>query len=305
MKAPIILFTYNRPEHAQQTFNALAQNVGAKESVLYVYCDGVKEGASEEQHTKVAAMQQLAQSWEGNDAFAEVNVVLSDKNKGLANSIIGGVTEVVNQYGKVIILEDDIITSVGFLNYMNDALELYQKDEKVMHISGYMYPHRCTLPNTFFYQVPYPGGGWATWARAWQYYNDNTQELYDAFKNNWKQFNSFGGNYLQVQLEKNLDGSLHTWFIKWHAVLLQRNALTLYPSVSLTNNIGFDDTGSNCFTTSKFDVDNLAQDIDVKRVPIVQNKKAARIIYEFYQGRWYNKRNRKRIYNKIKSWFHL
>ena len=173
-----------------------------------------------------------------------------------------------------------------------------------MHVSGYMWPHKNKLPNTFFYEVPYPGGGWATWQRAWTHYTDDTKSLYDYWCTRWDEFNKFGGDYLQLQLEKNYRGTMKTWFIKWHAVMLMRGALTLFTGQSLTNNIGFDDQATNCYTTDKFDVVPVDY-VKVERIPIKENKRAAREIYDFYQGRWYNKRRRTQLINKVLSFLHL
>lgn len=295
--APIILFCYNRPWHVEQTLIALSKNELADQSDLYIYCDGPKENATDEQINNIKLTREVVrkEKW-----CKEVYIIESEKNKGLADSIIGGVTEVVGKYGKVIVLEDDIITSAGFLKYMNDALEVYKEEKTVMHISAYMYPHKCKLPETFFYQVPYPGGGWATWERAWDLYNDNTEELYNNWKDKWEQFDWFGGDYLSKQLIANFNGTLKTWFIKWHAVLLEQKAMTLYPGESLTNNIGFDDLGTNCYTTTKFDVE-IVENVIVEKEQIKLNKKASRVIYDFYQGHWYNKRRRNAFMNKVKN----
>ena len=299
--APIIVFCYNRPDHLEQTLEALSRNELADQSTLYIYCDGPKEGASEEMRQKIADVRQVARK---RQWCKEVHVVEREENVGLMNNIVGAVTEIVNQYGRVITMEDDIITSKGYLRFMNEALELYKDDEQVMHISGYMWPHKHKLPNTFFYEVPYPGGGWATWQRAWKHYTDDTQSLYDYWCTRWDEFNKFGDNYLQKQLEANYYGTMKTWFIKWHAVMLQRGALTLYPGQSLTNNIGFDDHATNCYTTTKFDVVPVDY-VLVARQTIKENKQAAREIYAFYQGRWYNRRRRTQLINKVLSFFHL
>lgn len=299
--APIIVFCYNRPWHVEQTLEALSHNELADQSTLYIYCDGPKADASEEMRQKIADVRQVARK---RQWCKEVHVVEHEENVGLKNNIVGAVTEIVNQYGRVITMEDDIITSKGYLRFMNEALELYKDDEQVMHISGYMWPHRCKLPDTFFYEVPYPGGGWATWQRAWQHYTDDTKPLYDYWCTRWDEFNKFGGDYLQLQLEKNYRGTMKTWFIKWHAVMLMRGALTLYPGHSLTNNIGFDDQATNCYTTDKFDVVPVEY-VPVTRKAITENKRAAREIYAFYQGRWYNKRRRTRLINKVLSFLHL
>lgn len=299
--APIIVFCYNRPDHLEQTLDALSRNELADQSTLYIYCDGPKEGASDEMQKKIADVRQVARK---RQWCKEVHVVEREHNVGLMSNIVGAVTEIVNQYGRVITMEDDIITSKGYLRFMNEALELYKDDEQVMHVSGYMWPHKYKLPNTFFYEVPYPGGGWATWQRAWQHYTNDVQSLYNYWCTRWDEFNKFGDNYLQKQLEANYQGTMKTWFIKWHAVMLQRGALTLYPGQSLTNNIGFDDQATNCYTTTKFDVVPVDY-VPVTRQSIKENKRAAREIYAFYQGRWYNRRRRTRFINTVLSFFHL
>ena len=299
--APIIVFCYNRPNHLEQTLEALSRNEFADQSTLYIYCDGPRDEASEEMRQKIAAVRQIARK---RQWCRDVQVVERKHNVGLMNNIVGAVTEIVNQYGRVITMEDDIITSKGYLRFMNEALELYKNDEQVMHISGYMWPHKRRLPDTFFYEVPYPGGGWATWKRAWKHYTNDTKSLYDYWCTRWGEFNKFGDNYLQKQLEANYFGTMKTWFIKWHAVMLQRGAMTLYPGQSLTNNIGFDDQATNCFATTQFDVIPVEK-VPVARQSIKENKRAAREIYAFYQGRWYNRRRRTRLLNEVLAFFHL
>lgn len=321
--APIVIFTYNRPNHLRQVIDALSQNELAPESVLYIYCDGAKPLQTEENADRNDATTSARKYFKGTSSeyekylsdieenrkvahlatgFKEIHVVERPQNIGLKDNIVGAVTELVNKYGKIITLEDDIITSKGFLRYMNDALEVYKDEEKVMHISAYMYPHKCKLPDTFFYPVPYPGGGWATWKRAWLYYNDNTQELYDSWKDKWNQFDILGSDYLSKQLINNQNGSMNTWFIKWYAVLLQQSGLTLYPGKSLTNNIGFDNTATNCFFTTKFDV-MPTDTVIIKKHPVKRNKKSSRVIFDFYQGHWYNRRRRNALVLKIKKHF--
>ena len=295
--APIVIFSYDRPDHLSQTLNALAKNDLANESELFLYCDGAKESATLEQKERIQRNRDIAHAASG---FKSVIVIERENNIGLKANIVGAVTEIVNKYGRIITLEDDIVTSPGYLRFMNEALELYKDDEQVMHISGYMWPHRWPLPETFFYEVPYPGGGWATWQRAWKYYNDDAEKLYHFWKNRWNEFNKFGADYLQKQLVANYEGRMNTWFIKWHAVMLQRRGLTLYPGKSLTNNIGFDTTATNSCVTNKFDVVPI-ETIRVKRIPLSESKLAAHEIYAFYQGRWYNARRRKALENTIKK----
>ena len=295
--APIVVFSYNRPDHLRRTLEALAKNDLAQDSLLYIYCDGAKLDATEEQCQRVLENRVVAHAATG---FKEVHVVERERNIGLKDNIVGAVTEMVNQYGRVITLEDDVVTSVGFLKFMNEALELYAEEKKVMHISAYMYPHKLRLPETFFYPVPYPGGGWATWQRAWSQYNDDAQELFDYWHDKWDEFNIYGGDYLSKQLIKNCEGTMRTWFVKWYAVMKKQNALSLFPGRSLTNNIGFDRFATNCYMTTRFDV-KPTDYVKVERVKLAVNRKASRLIYDFYQGHWYNKRRRNALIKKIKQ----
>lgn len=305
--APIIVFAYNRPNLLARTLDALSKNELANQSDLFIYCDGPKELTSDrikelgtervkDYRSKIKESRNVAHAANG---FKSVVVIEREKNIGLKANIVSAVTEIVNKYGRVIVIEDDIVTSPGFLRFMNEALETYRDEEQVMHISGYMWPHRWPLPETCFYQAPCPWG-WATWNRAWKYYNDDTAELYEYWETRWKEFNSYGGDYLQRQLEENYSGKLNTWFVKWHAAMRLHKALALYPGQSLVDNRGFIDDATNCNATDKFDV-KLADKIEINRKPIRESRLAAHEIYAFYQGRWYNGRRRRALFNNLKN----
>lgn len=305
--APIVVFSYNRPDHLRQTLEALAKNDLASESVLYIYCDGVKETASDEQHQYIIENRKVAHTAIG---FKEVHVIEREENVGLMNNIVGAVTEIVNQYGRIIVFEDDMLSSSGTLRYFNEALETYKDDEKVMHIVSYMFPHRYPLPETFFYTVPYPGGGWATWERAWKHYSNDINELYNYWKDDLPYFNYWDhdGTDLIKQLVDNYKGTLRTWFVRWYAVMLRMGGLTLYPGKSLVTNIGFDGTGDNCVRLehNPYWVEHLAKSIKVvHKRNIRENKWAAREIYAFHAGYWYNRRRRNKFFNRVKRFLHI
>ena len=130
MLAPIVLFVYNRPNHTQKVIDALKNNPEAKDSELFVYCDGAKENASEIEKKQIEETRKIIRGIMG---FKSVTMIESKENKGLACSIIEGVTEIVKKFDKIIVLEDDIVTSKGFLNYMNTALNIYKNNKKIMH----------------------------------------------------------------------------------------------------------------------------------------------------------------------------
>lgn len=293
--APIVLFVYNRPWHTKQTIEALQKNELATESELIIFSDGPK---NVEQKDNVRNVREFLSTIGG---FKKVDIIESRINRGLADSIITGVTEICNNHNKVIVLEDDNVSSPSFLSYMNNALNFYENDSRVMHITSFMCPHNKTLPETFFYKVPHCSGGWATWQRAWVHFNSDTKFLFDYFdkRNLWKQFNKFGGNYLEYQIRANLSGELKTWFIKWHASVMIQNGYTLYPSNSLVQNIGFDNTGEHCGVTNKFNISILKESVTIRPIKFRESKKAGKIFKEFYNTQS-NKNNLfRRILRKI------
>jgi acetyltransferase-like isoleucine patch superfamily enzyme len=280
--SPVVLFVYNRPDHTLKTLEALSKNDLADQSALFIYADGPKYNADDEQILRISEVRKVIRS---KNWCKEVHIIESENNMGLANSIIAGVTQIIDIYSKIIVLEDDIVTSRGFLAYMNNALDFYESNCKVMHVSGYMFPHKQSLPETFFFDVPLCWG-WATWIRAWKYFINDPKYLFDYYEKSggWKRFNAFGGNYLKDQLLQNINGVLNTWFIKWHGSVLINNGLTLYPGKSLVENIGFDNSGIHNGSSEKF-IGELAEEVTIRKIKIKSLAKAKKIVIQFYQGK--------------------
>jgi acetyltransferase-like isoleucine patch superfamily enzyme len=280
--SPIILFVYNRPWHTQQTLEALAKNDLADQSKLYIYADGAKADATEDDLKKISEVEELIHSrkWCGDLEF-----IKRDHNYGLADNIVDGVTTIVNKYGKIIVLEDDIVTSPGFLKYMNDALDLYENEDKVMHISAYMFPHKEQLPETFFYNVTHCWG-WATWQNSWSHLSTDSVDLAGRInkKELWQQLDKFGNGDLQSQLILNISGKIKTWFVKWHASVLMQNGFTLFPGMSLVDNIGFDNSGVHCsdHDLRKFKSIGTTDYIKVSKIDIVESNQGEAAIRAFY-----------------------
>ncbi len=283
--SPIILFVYNRPWHTQQTLNALAQNPEAKESLLYIYCDGAKPNANFETIQQIETVRNIAKA---ENRFKDVIITIQQKNKGLANSIIDGITEVINKHGKIIVLEDDIVTSIGFLRYMNQALNIYENDEQVMHISGYWFPtkNNMSLPNTFFYNTA-SCWGWATWARAWSLFERDTTVLHKTIKSIdplFYRFNKRNSYPFHIQLEQNLNGKINTWAIKWYSTIFINNGFSLHPNHSFVNNIGWGDDATHTKTNGKqYYWETLAQNITVERIPLIECEEAIDQIKQLYK----------------------
>jgi hypothetical protein len=236
--APIALFVYNRPEHTRRTLTYLQKNLLADESRLFIFSDAAK---TDDDKAKVEQVRQLIKEATG---FKSVKVTLRKENMGLANSIISGVTQLVNEYGKVIVFEDDLLSSPYTLQYFNEALTKYANEEKVMHIGAYMYKLANTeLPQTFFFRAA-TSWGWATWARAWKDFEPDVDVLLKQFdKKKIDRFSIEGTMNFWKQLEGFKASKNDSWAIRWYASIFLKDGLTLNPSTSLINNIGNDGSG--------------------------------------------------------------
>lgn len=280
--SPIVLFAYNRPEHTEQTLRALEQNDLADESDLFVFLDGAKTSSSPAELSKARAVKEiLLKKW----LFKSLRLIERESNFGLADNITDGVTRVVTEFGKVIVLEDDMITSPGFLTYMNGALDLYQKNVKVMHVSAYMFPVHDTLPPSFFYNTT-SCWGWATWDRAWQHFNQDAGQLLELIEreDRIKQFDIEDTYPFSDQLRANAKGELRTWAVKWYASFFLQGGFALHPYPSLVNNIGHDGGGENCGVTSRFEWPNLAQHIELNEIKIAESPRARELMQDFNRG---------------------
>ena len=236
--APIALFVYNRPEHTRRTIKFLQQNLLAEESRLYIFSDAAKNPNNQ---SLVAEVREIIHSVEG---FKHVELIERKSNLGLANSIIDGVSRLVKDYGKVIVFEDDLISSMYTLQYFNDALIRYQDEEKVMHIGAYMYPLKEeNLPETFFYRAA-TSWGWATWDRAWKNFEPDIDLIISRFDQEKKhRFTIDGTMNFWKQIQEFKSGKNNSWAIRWYASIFLKGGLTLNPSKSLIDNIGHDGTG--------------------------------------------------------------
>jgi len=240
--SPILLFTYNRVDHTRKTLEALCANDLASESELIVISDAPKV----KEHTEgVETVRDLIRSrvWCKN-----TTLLCMEKNMGMNENFLVNITAVVEKYGKVIVLEDDICTSSQFLSFMNDALDAYEQEERVMHVSGFVFDiSNRNLPNSFFLAAP-STWGWATWKDRWQKLNRNAKELFEiAQKNNLYNSITVDGSCPDFwnQLVANASGVNNDWDIKWFSSVVVNSGLCLYPKHSLVVNIGFDGTGTH------------------------------------------------------------
>ena len=246
--APIALFVYNRPWHTQQTVESLQKNELASKSELFIYSD---QGKNEETQKDVDKVRKYIINIDG---FKKVTIIKRDKNWGLANSIIDGVTTIVNKHGRIIVLEDDLVTSPYFLKFMNESLKIYEKEKQVASVHGYIYPIE-DLPDTFFIKGA-DCWGWATWKNKWDIFEPDGQKLLNELtvKNLAKEadFNDTYG--FTRMLKDQINGKNNSWAIRWYMSAFLKNMVTLYPGKSYVQNIGFDSQGTHCGELDVFNV---------------------------------------------------
>jgi len=275
--APIALFVYSRLWHTQQTVNSLLKNKLAAQSDLVIFCDGPKNN---EQKPKVDEVKQYARSITG---FKSVKIYESETNKGLANSIIEGVTRVVNEYGKIIVLEDDLILSEYFLDYMNDALVCYEKEDKVISIHGYCYPLKENLPETFLLKGA-DCWGWATWKRGWDLFEKDSKKLKSILIEQKLAYKfELNGTVANMRMLNNqINGKVDSWAIRWHASAIINNKLTLYPGKSLVTNIGADGQGTHTKKTDDYLTEVYNKPLRVGNIPIEENSLAFKAFGKYF-----------------------
>ncbi|GAA0486560.1 glycosyltransferase [Salinibacillus aidingensis] len=282
--APIILFVYNRPENTLKTLEALKNNNLAQESELYIYSDGPKK---HEDLKKVEEVRNIINDIKG---FKSVYIYCYEENQGLANSVINGVTKVFKNYDKVIVLEDDLLTSKNFLTFINEALNFYKFDNDIWSISGYT--PNLSFPDSYqsnIYVSPRASSwGWGTWKDRWKLIDWDIKD-YHEFKNNGKSrrlFN-YAGNDLSPMLDDQIKGIIDSWAIRWCYNQFKLNKLTVYPRQSFVVNIGFDnDATHGSIGKSKYQV-NLAEEYEgnlerVKLDPEIINNFRKKYNLSFY-----------------------
>jgi hypothetical protein len=278
--APIALFVYNRPDHTRRTISYLQQNLLADESRLYIFSDAGKTAADE---ANVEEVRNLLNTVTG---FKAVTVVKRKENMGLAASIISGVTQLTDSYGKVIVFEDDLLSSPYTLQYFNESLQRYEKDGQIMHVGAYMYDLKGDkLPPAFFYRAA-TSWGWATWARAWKNFEPDVDKLiaqFDAKKIH--EFSIEGTMNFWKQIQQFKAGKNNSWAIRWYASIFLKGGLTLNPSQSLIQNIGHDGTGVHSNNEDMYQVNISRKPVIGFPLEIKESKVAYEAIRHFLKNR--------------------
>lgn len=239
--APVVVFAYRRPEHLRNTLGSLMRCDGFWQSPIIVYCDGPRDSGEVD---AVTATRGLA----GNMLGGHAEYHFSEANLGLSRSVISGVSDVVERFGRVIVVEDDLELSPTFLTFMNRALDYYAEDENVFQVSGYMFdvPQLKIARSALF--LPFTGSwGWATWKRAWDQF-DPLATGWEALQSDRalrRRFNLDGVYDYATMLVQQMDGLRDSWAVRWYWSVFKARGLVVFPPVSLVQNSGFDGTGTH------------------------------------------------------------
>lgn len=239
--APVVVFAYRRPDHLRNTLTSLMRCDGFGQSPVIVYCDGPRDA---DETDAVMATRELARTMLGEHAeyrFSEVNL-------GLSRSVIAGVSDVVERFGRAIVVEDDLELSPAFLTFMNQALDRCANDENVFQVSGYMFdvPELKGTHSALF--LPFTvSWGWATWKRAWDQFDPlaTDWEALRTDKSLRRRFNLDGTYDYATMLVRQMAGMRDSWAVRWYWSVFKANGLVLFPPVSLVRNTGFDGSGTH------------------------------------------------------------
>jgi len=265
---PIALFTFKRPKHTLHTLESLAKNPEFLASPFFIYCDGARNN---EEKSVVEETRQLIRDWQ----HPNKTIIERDHNWGLANSVITGVSDLCERFGSVIVVEDDLIVSPAFLNYLNTGLVRYADEPKVMQISAHMFPVEIQA-QTDAIMLPFTTSwGWATWSRAWQSFDPdmqgyNTLDLSQALRQRFDLDSSYP--YFKM-LKQQKAGTVDSWAIRWYLSVFLQNGVVLFPKQTLVLNEGFDGSGSNC-KTPQLRTEVLRHEAIVKFPPVTVDEQS-------------------------------
>lgn len=242
-QAPVVMFVYNRADHFMKTYDALCKCEGVEQTDLFVFSDGAR---NEKDIEKVNIVRTAVREQMKKTPFQNMKVIESPVNRGLAASVIDGVTKVLEEYGKVIVVEDDCVTSPYFLNFMNSSLAFYEKEKCVGAIAGYTpslkYPEEYN--EDVFVAYRSCSCGWATWKDRWKGIDWELKNMKDFYKNPKlvQKLNS-NGNDRFIRLYRQTKGNGSSWSVRFGAHLVKNDQFTVYPRYSYIQNIGCDESG--------------------------------------------------------------
>lgn len=287
----IAVFAYNRPEHLRRCLHDLHVMPEAKHSHVRIFVDGPRSTDSRDSHEAVVSVA------EGAEGFASAQVEIAESNRGLATSIITGVSRMIDEFGEVVVVEDDLRLSPYFLAYMRSSLSMYRETTRVYSIHGYSYPVDTQLPETFFLRGA-DCWGWGTWSRAWQRFQPDAAQLVRQIETRGltQEFDLDGSYPFMRMLRDNARGRNDSWAIRWHASAFLDDALTLYPGKSLVWNSGLDGSGTHSGAFELHDKRVSDLPIEVKDIPLAESAAARRAF-----GQYLKSLERRRIRKRLAS----
>lgn len=239
--APIVLFVFRRPDHTARLLESLSRNAEISRSTLYVYCEGSR---SEADQPAVDATRELVRAY---TCAGTLQVIERERNLGCAASILAGIDEVLARHDRIIVLEDDLILSPQFLQYMNAALTRYSGSDRVMHVSGYAFAPDPERPVSAGMMPFIASWGWGTWARAWSFLDRELEGLPWLDRYRWRRFrfDLYGAFEYRKMIDQYIHGQIDAWDIRWYLSVFRRGGLCVYPSQSLVENRGHDGSGTH------------------------------------------------------------
>lgn len=299
--APIALFTYNRADHTQKAVESLLSNDEARDSDLFIFSDGPKNDRAVEGVKKNREYIHEVKKLEGI-SFKTITIIERETNWGLANSLIAGITELTDRYGRVIVVEDDLVLSPYFLQFMNEALEKYQGDDRIGAISAYRNPIDCQSPEIFFLRY-FACWGWATWKRSWCHLSIDAKELLRQLR--WKKKNfdvkNSGPFYGLLYCQKL--GLVDSWAVLFYASLFLKNMLVLYPGVSCAQIGGVDGSGTHSGNNQElFYVQLATKPIILEDIQVKENKDMYEAFARF-NNKWGEQSLLRKNFELVKSFF--
>lgn len=273
--APIAIFAFNRPEHLLRVLNSLSKCRLIESSDVIIFIDGARNSSDD-----TSSVEEVARSFNSSKSL---EVVVREHNLGLAQSIVSGVSSIVNKYSKIIVLEDDIVVSPAFLEYMNGSLNHFENDLRVGSIHGYLYPLPKRLDSPFFIRGA-DCWGWGTWKRAWDKFESNGLVLKEKIlkQNLINRFNHNDSYDYMDMLQKQIDGSNNSWAIRWHASMFLENMLCLYPDQTLVENIGIDGSGTHCKVGGDFSSELRLNAPDTSSVKVEESLVANKLFEKYF-----------------------
>lgn len=294
--SPIIIFTYNRLDHLDTLFKSLEQNDLFLKSKLFVFSDGPKN------ETDLKKIEKIRTYLKKKLIFCNSEIIERSSNFGLSKNVIRGIDQIFEVYNQAIILEDDLEVSPFFLNYMNDALNLYANSENVASISGYMYPiNPKKFSDSYFFLNLVESWGWGTWKRAWKNFETDGIKLKKKIdeKKLVDKFNFSSGISYYKMLNDNINGLNDSWAVRWYASVFLKNMLTLFPNTSFVKNIGMDNSGENCNYTTVYDSSINLNYKPLKKIDCLELVTNRYVLKSFFYKTKY-KRYLETIINKLK-----